>query len=268
MCPTLTVAQSAVAAKQFPENVEWSYIDMTVGDYATCLTTGPSGAAPFGTAGQDRAASTGQRGRGARRAELDVSPLLPEVPIGAPGATTRHPKHASRACGRAARPLAEVWPGARAVTDRSGTVRSFRPLVRYTEQRLPVGLAEGDADGFADVAARGAEGRCSRPPGTHGRGVVEWESSGMPRRVTGSAVVAISAAVDEEHAEAARRVIGTPDALLTLVLGGDHLTAGLQAIRALHFANDVLKLHFAYVEAKRARQDFSTDPPTSPEPPN
>ena len=78
---------------------------------------------------------------------------------------------------------------------------------------------------------RGAEGVTPDRRGSHGRGH-GMESSGMPRRVTGSAVVAISAAVDEEHAEAARRVIGTPDALLTLVLGGDHLTAGLQAIRA------------------------------------
>ena len=60
----------------------------------------------------------------------------------------------------------------------------------------------------------------------------------------------VLAAVDASHREAARQVLGTPDVMLTLAFGGDHLEDGLAAIRAA-LANDVLRPHYAFVEAKR-----------------
>ena len=56
--------------------------------------------------------------------------------------------------------------------------------------------------------------------------------------------------VDDAHAEAALKVLTTPDALLTLALGGDHLDEGIEAIQAA-LDNPVLRPHFAYIEAKR-----------------
>lgn len=262
MCPTLTVAQSAVAAKQFPENVEWSYVDKD----SRRLRHLPDhwvrpGGVPFGTGFGTAPRLPDSADVEPVGLELDVSPLLPEVPIGAPvrvDLTLR-----STRPGHVAAPLDLSLKSGQvhgAVTDRSGTIRSFRPLVRYTEQRPLAGLAEGGTRTGSLTLLRGAEGALFPTAGDYTVEVhVEWESSGMPRRVTGSAVVAISAAVDEEHAEAARRVIGTPDALLTLVLGGDHLTAGLQAIHAA-LANEVLKPHFAYVEAKRRASGFQHRP--------
>ena len=73
--------------------------------------------------------------------------------------------------------------------------------------------------------------------------------------VTGSAEVMVTPAVDEAHAEAALKVLSTPDALLTLVLGGDHLDEGIEAIQVA-LANPVLRPHFAYIEAKRVGQRF------------
>jgi hypothetical protein len=57
------------------------------------------------------------------------------------------------------------------------------------------------------------------------------------------------------HARAAAHVLSTPDALLTLVLGGDHLKDGVDAVKAA-LGNPVLRPHFAYIEAKRLCQGF------------
>jgi hypothetical protein len=70
----------------------------------------------------------------------------------------------------------------------------------------------------------------------------------------------VTAAVDAAHAEAARKLLGTPDTLLTLALGGDHLKEGIAAIAAA-LDNDVLRPHFAYVEAKRLATRFGKRKP-------
>ena len=66
--------------------------------------------------------------------------------------------------------------------------------------------------------------------------------------------------VDEDHARAALKVLTTPDALVTLVVGGDHLTDGIEAIQA-GIKNPVLHPHFAYIEAKRLAKRFGKRKP-------
>jgi hypothetical protein len=73
--------------------------------------------------------------------------------------------------------------------------------------------------------------------------------------VAGETGVMVTAAVDRAHAEAALKVLSTPDALLTLVLGGDHVKDGINAIQTA-LKNPVLKPHFAYIEAKRLAERF------------
>jgi gamma-glutamyl phosphate reductase len=73
--------------------------------------------------------------------------------------------------------------------------------------------------------------------------------------VTGETNIMVTPAVDEGHSEAALKVLSTPDALLTLVLGGDHLTDGIEAIQTA-VENPVLRPHFAYVEARRLAKPF------------
>lgn len=82
---------------------------------------------------------------------------------------------------------------------------------------------------------------------------VHWDHGGLVATVTGAADVLITSAVDEAHAQAALKVLSTPDALLTLALGGDHLPGGIAAIGAA-LNNPVLRPHYAYIEAKLARQ--------------
>ena len=60
---------------------------------------------------------------------------------------------------------------------------------------------------------------------------------------------------DESHAKAARKILSTPDALLVLAIGGDHLQDGIDAIQSC-LDNKVLRPHFAFVEAKRVGTRF------------
>jgi hypothetical protein len=84
---------------------------------------------------------------------------------------------------------------------------------------------------------------------------VHWDNGGLVATVTGTADVLITSAVDEAHAQAALKVLSTPDALLTLALGGDHLPEGIAAIGAA-LNNPVLRPHYAYIEAKRVARQF------------
>jgi hypothetical protein len=76
----------------------------------------------------------------------------------------------------------------------------------------------------------------------------------------GEASIVVSAAVDKDHAEAALKVLSTPDTLLTLVLGGDHIRDGIEAIHAA-LENPILRPHYAYIEAKRLAERFGRRKP-------
>ena len=62
-------------------------------------------------------------------------------------------------------------------------------------------------------------------------------------------------AVDAAHADVARKLLATPETLLVLAFGGDHLKDGIAAIHAA-LGNPVLRPHFAFIEAKRVGQPF------------
>jgi hypothetical protein len=84
---------------------------------------------------------------------------------------------------------------------------------------------------------------------------VHWGSGGAEATVAGETSIIVTPTVDEAHSEAALKVLSAPDALLTLVLGGDHLTDGIEAIQSA-VENPVLRPHFAYIEAKRLAKPF------------
>lgn len=69
-----------------------------------------------------------------------------------------------------------------------------------------------------------------------------------------------SVAAEETRQPPALRILSTPDALLTLVLGGDHLTEGIAAIQAA-LDEPVLRPHYAYIEAKRIGRRFQNRKP-------
>jgi hypothetical protein len=147
------------------------------------------------------------------------------------------------------------------VIDPSGTVRSFRTVVRCVEDHQFVEIDPGDSRKASMTLMRGAEGALFGAPGLHEVQVdVHWEIDGMTAHVTGSSTVMVTPVQDEVHAAAARHVLSTPDAHLVLAIGGDHMTEGIAAVQAA-LESPVLRPHFAAIEAKRVGRRFGKRKP-------
>ena len=262
MNTTDAISRSAAAPERFPQNILWSHAlrderrlrhmpDIWIRPGGVPFDTS-FGAAPI--ASSDAIAELG-------RLRLDVTPLLAEVPIGAPVrvavALHNEDAHAVPVPTELSLKTGHV---SGSVTDPSGTVRSFRSLVQCTELSL-TDLPSGETRTGSMTLLRGAEGPLFPTAGPHViRACVEWEVEGVLVSIAGEASVDVLPAVDQAHAEAALQIMRTPDAVITLAVGGDHLDEGIAAIRAA-LASDVLRPHFAYVEAKRLASPFQHRPP-------
>jgi hypothetical protein len=257
MRPTDAISRGVEPPQRFPENVLWSY----QAEDATRLRHLPDpwvrpGGIPYGL-DYHRAPSL------PRDAMLEpqglsvaATPLLAAVPIGAPVriALTLHNSGADDVPAPEDLSL-KAGNLCGSVTDPAGNVRSFRSLVRRTNRSISP-LAGGEARSGAATLLRGAEGALFPLPGPYTIDArLEWEVEGIPFAVSGEATVMVMAPVDEAHAEAALEIITTPDVLLTLALGGDHLEEGIAAVRTA-LANDVLRPHFAFTEARRLASRF------------
>ena len=84
---------------------------------------------------------------------------------------------------------------------------------------------------------------------------VAWPGDATPLFASAEIRLTVTPAVDAAHAEAARRVLTTPETLLALALGGDHMKAGIEAMSGA-LKNDTLRPHFAYIEATRLATRF------------
>lgn len=147
------------------------------------------------------------------------------------------------------------------VTDDFGVAREFSPLVRCVDSHELAALGPGERIRDSLTLLRGAQGSLFPNPGFYQIVVrLKWDVETVPFEVSGNASVEVTPAVDESHAEAASKVLTTPDALLTLVLGGDHLTNGIAAIHAA-LGDPTLYPHFAYIEAKRLGERFRNREP-------
>jgi hypothetical protein len=142
------------------------------------------------------------------------------------------------------------------VTDPSGTVRTFSPLI---VSESAAGSPRLDPGKFLEASLTlfgGRQGSLFPQAGVY-RLLVEasWLNDGLGAFSVGTATITVSDAVDAAHANAARTVLDTPETLLVIALGGDHLKEGIAAVGAA-LDNAVLRPHFAYVEAKRLATRF------------
>jgi hypothetical protein len=142
------------------------------------------------------------------------------------------------------------------VINPAGAVRTFASLVLCVEDHLVAPLNPKERVRHSITLLRGAQGALFPMPGAH-RIIVEvhWDSYNVEAVVTGETDVMVTSAIDAAHAQAALKVLSTPDALLTLVLGGDHLADGIETIQTA-LKNPVLRPHYAYIEAKRVAERF------------
>lgn len=259
MCTSDVIAAGATPANPFPGNISWAYH----ADNLKQLRHYPDpfvrpGSVAFGGASNATPPITPTD----LEMELDgllleVTPLLAEVPIGAPVRVNY------RLVNNTDQPIAvpqdlslfgEAVSGE--VTDPSGTVRTFSTVVRCVDAHEFVMLDKGESATESVTLMRGAEGALFSQAGLHEVTVdVHWEAGGMVVTARGRASVMITPAQNAGHAAAAHRVLSTPDAHLVLAIGGDHLEDGVKAIQAA-LDSPVLRPHFAVVEAKRIGRRF------------
>jgi hypothetical protein len=259
MNTTDVIASSGTATTPFPNNILWSFApddQKRLRHYPDAFVR-PGGTA-FGTASTTTPPITPTDVTvEIDGLELRVSPWLESIPLGAPVRVNIELVNISDEAMFAPTTLSMKSGLVRGiVVDPSGTVRTFMPLLRCIEENLEGSLDPNQSITTSVTLLRGGQGALFPAPGVHRITVeVHWGSGGAEATVTGETSVMVTPAVDEAHSQAALKVLSTPDALLTLVLGGDHLTDGVEAIQTA-VENPVLRPHFAYVEAKRLAEPF------------
>lgn len=193
----------------------------------------------------------------ARRLTLEASPVSSTVPLGAPvrinvklqnnaASPVLAPQRLSLSSGFVSGEV--IGPG--------GKARTFRPLVVYSGESPLAALPAGKSVKNSLTLLRGGEGALFPTAGPHRiRVTARWKSPKGEIAIAGETDVVVKPAENPKHAIAAKRVLSTPDTLLTLALGGDYPERGIEAIQAA-LKDPVLKPHFAYVEAKRLATPF------------
>ena len=140
--------------------------------------------------------------------------------------------------------------------DTAGVARTFRSIFGCVEDHRHEVLQPG-ASMTADMTLlRGAEGALFPAAGMYRVELdVTWAMAGLPVRVSAGAPVMVTPPVDASHGRAAMHVLSSPDLLLTLAIGGDHLEDGTEALRTA-MADKTLAPHYAVIEAKRLGRAF------------
>jgi hypothetical protein len=262
MSTTDVISRSAVAPQRFPENILWSHArrDQKRLRHLPDIWIRPGGV-PFGASYGTAPIVSADAMVEPEGLRLDVEPLLAAVPIGAPVRVSITLRNEDRGAVAAPDELSlKTGYVSGSVTDPAGSVRSFRPLVRRTDRHV-ADLAPGESRTGSMTLLRGSEGHLFPMAGPYTVEVhLDWELDDVPVRVVGETDLMVLPAVDRAHAEAALWIMQTPDAVVTLALGGDHLEEGIAAIHAA-LGNDVLRPHYAYIEAKRLATGFQQRPP-------
>ena len=246
----------------FPENALWSFAP----DDRHRLRHLPDpwvrpGGIPFGQSFEstpiaDEAASEAPVGL-----ELHVESLLEVVPLGAPVRVEFGlSNHAKRPVeGPASLNVRDGAVRGR-VIDPAGVERTFLPLIRCVDADETRELKPKEKLSHGITLLRGGDGALFPIPGVH-RIVLEvtWRAGQRVAKISGETSVIVTGPENHEHAVAAHRMLGVPNAMLTLVLGGDHLKDGVSTI---HRALDCQQLtdHVAWIEAKRLAVPFFERP--------
>jgi hypothetical protein len=258
MNTTDVIASNAVPPEQFPNNIQWSHApdDQKRLRHMPDLWVRPGGV-PFGAAYSTAPISPDDAAVEPDGIQLDVRAVLNVVPLGAPVRVDIDLRNTGEQPLLAPTDLSlKAGHVHGTVTDPSGTIRHFSPLVRCIEEERLAELDAPEPVTSSLTLLRGPEGALFPIAGAYTvRVEAEWDIDGVPMKVAGEGSVMITPPVDAEHAGAALRVMNTPDTLLTLALGGDHLPDGVEAVEAA-LDTAVLRPHFAFIEAKRVATPF------------
>ena len=259
MNTTNVIAAGAVLPVQFPNNIKWAHAsdDQKRLRHMPDVFVRPGGVS-FGTAYSTQPISPDDEDTDAVGLDLQVTPLHDVLPIGAPARFELSLTNSSDRLLPAPVSLhmKKGFVSGR-ITDPSGTTRTFKAILVCAEDESLSYMQPGEVRTESLTLLRGGAGALFPIAGAYAVAVdVSWELNGGHVGVVGTTNVFVTTARTDSHARAALKVLSTPDTLLSLVMTGDHLTEGNAAVQAA-LADDVLKPHFAYVEAKRLAQPFA-----------
>jgi len=259
MNTTDVIADKATPTNPFPNNIKWSfasddqrrlrhYPDIYVRPGGTSFGSASTTSPPLSPLDSEVEAEG---------LTLTVSPLLTSLPIGAPARVHLELTNSSAFPMALPKDLSlksGVVSGK--VIDSGGNVRTFKPLILFVDDHDLESVKPGESVKGDLTLLRGAEGSLFPAPGFYQIVVeVALDEGEIAQFVTGSTNIMVMAATTESHANAALKVLTTPDILLTLALGGDHIAEGIEAIEAA-LNDDTLRPHYAYIEAKRQSRRF------------
>jgi predicted Zn-dependent protease len=258
MNATNTIAASGTPELPFPKNIKWAFSDADKRRlrHFPDVYIRPGGTA-FGAA-MNNLATTGTFDEGTKPVEnvqLIVQPLLAEVPLGAPVRVELTLANISK--------IDQVLPDdvtlksgfvTGKVTDEHGEVRAFSSLIVCMDVEKLTILRSGEKRLGSLTLLRGAQGSLFPKAGFYDISVdIHWEKDDVEHRLTANNRVQISPAQNEEHAKVARKLLATPDLLLTLVFGGHHLPKGVAALKKA-LREPILRPHFAFWEVRSLAQ--------------
>jgi len=258
MNTTDVISASAVPPVQFPDNIQWSHApdDQKRLRHMPDMWVRPGGV-PFGRPYSTAPISPDDMIEEPQGLTLEAVPMLTTIPIGAPVRVNYALRNVSEQPLPAPRSLSMKTGFVRGkVIDPAGTVRTFQPIVRCLEEHDLAMLEPGQSVGHSITLLRGPQGALFPLPGAYRIMVeVDYDLGGVTMGLTGETSVMITSPESRAHADAALKILTTPDAVLIIAIGGDHLTEGLEAIQA-GLTEAVLRPHYILTEAKRLAAGF------------
>jgi hypothetical protein len=261
MNTTDAIAQAATPATPFPSNILWDYADDDRNRlrHWSDMFVRPGGIVFGGAINTTLPITPNDDEIEVPELQLEVTALLSEVPLGAPVRidvkltnTSATPMLAPREVGLRSACMSGF------VQDPSGRVRSFRPLIHCVDSIDTAILEPGKTLTGSMTLLRGSEGALFPSSGVceitlkAGWDVGDGSANAM---VVGKTTVFVTDAHNPHHAAAAHRILTTPDAHLVLVMGGDHLQEGVEAIQQA-VRDETLGPHYRMVEARRLAKPF------------
>jgi len=258
MNTTDVIAASAVPPIQFPNNIQWLHApdDQKRLRHFPDIWVRPGGI-PFGLSYSTTPISPDDMVEDAEGITLNLSPVVESVPIGALVRVNFELANIAEQPLPTPASLSLKTGFVRGVVvDPLGTARAFLPLVLCIEEHDLMMLEPEGKIKHSVTLLRRPQGALFPVAGPYQISIeVQWEVGEISMRVVGETQVIETPAENKAHAEAAFKILSTPDAVLTLALGGDHLPEGTAAIQtALH--DKVLRPHYTVVEAKRIGKQF------------
>lgn len=254
MRETVYIAEDGYkAVNLFPANIQWSFKDAD----AMFLQHAPD---PLVRPGGSKPAYSLDNGYSnpepAYHLHLAVTPVADAIPLGAPVRVELLLKRHDAAGDEVLVPddIGLSGPHVRGEVFGpypDGKSRSFRPLLIPGDGGKLQNLQRNSSVEGALTLLRGGEGALFTEPGKYEIEVaLRWHDGKTPWIVVGKASVTIEPPRSKADESAAKSVLGARDLLLTLVIGGDHLREGIEAIQTA-MKNRTLRPHYAGIEAKR-----------------